>query len=89
MKYRKKPVVIDAFWYYDGCEYPDWFKEAREKGIVTRTGGSAMFPASVKIKTLEGELVVDDYTYVIKGVKDEIYPCRKDIFEMTYEEVDE
>ena len=40
------------------------------------------------IKTLEGDMRADIGDYVIKGVKGEFYPCKPDIFEMSYEEVE-
>ena len=72
-KYRKKPVVIEAFQYdgdlkdCDGNWYvPNWAVEAYEKGV--------MHYASV-------------WDYVIKGVNGELYPCKPDIFEKTYENI--
>ncbi len=41
----------------------------------------------MEIKTLEGDMVANPGDYIIKGVKGEIYPCKPDIFELTYEEV--
>jgi len=93
MKYRKKPIVIDAF-KYDGdlinsvgkYYVPKWAEEASENGVIffhsTNTSPSEMF-----IKTLEGEMMVTVGDYVIKGVNGEIYPCKPDIFEKTYDKV--
>lgn len=90
MKYRKKPVVIDAFrWtaYQRGAEEPEWFIEALKKG-------EALFEAPVgesvalKIRTLEGIMTARPGDYIIRGVKGEIYPCKPDIFEATYERED-
>jgi hypothetical protein len=41
------------------------------------------------IATLEGDMMVSENDWVIKGVKGELYPCKPDIFEMTYEPVEE
>ncbi len=90
MRYRKKPVVIEAF-QYDGDlmnrngEYyvPQWAVEAFENGILFFDG------PTLKVKTLEGEMVADVNDCIIKGVKGELYPCKPDIFEATYEKADE
>lgn len=90
MKYRKKPVVIEAYqWFYDDCEsYPNWihealYKKSDEPGYMYYLHSSEQW----KIVTLEGVHIVSDGDYIIKGVKGEIYPCKPDIFEMTYEKV--
>lgn len=89
MKYRKKPVVIEAF-QYDGDfknqngEYyvPQWAVEAFENGTLFFEG------PTLKVKTPEGEMVADVNDYIIKGIKGELYPCKPDIFEATYEKAD-
>lgn len=82
MKYRKRPVVIDAF-QLGLRESPDWFDEAFKQGIVIpRFTG-------VVIKTLEGEMTASIGDWIIRGVVGELYPCRADIFEATYEAVGE
>lgn len=43
----------------------------------------------MKIETLEGVMTADIGDYIIKGVKGECYPCKPDIFHMTYEEISE
>lgn len=87
MKFRKKPVVIDA-WNYEGDyvfdtwkDLPDWIREAYEKGILIPIGGKE----GITIKTLEGDHRADIGDWVIKGVKGELYPCKPDIFKQTYE----
>ena len=94
-KYRKKPVVIEAF-QYDGdlidsrgkYYVPDWAKQAYENGILfyeeTENSPSEMF-----VKTLEGNMLASVGDYIIRGVNGEIYPCKPDIFEKTYEPVEE
>jgi hypothetical protein len=87
MKYRKKPVEIDAFiWYYEmaAISFPEWFVDAVvEEKVVPNVGGTLF------IETLEGRMIAQSGDYIIKGVKEEIYPCRRDIFEMTYEKVND
>lgn len=92
-KYRKKPVVIEAFCYgIDG--WPDWFHDKHiTNDIMTFRGEHATdygpFDRSTdiwcEIKTLEGVMRGDYGDYIIRGVQGEIYPCKPDIFEMTYE----
>lgn len=93
MKYRKKPVVIEAFQYdgdlkgSDGNYYvPDWAAKAFEEG--TMYFGSIKGdepPCELFIKTLEGNMAASIGDYIIQGVNGELYPCKPDIFEKTYE----
>lgn len=85
-KYRKKPVVIEAFRY--GIDaLPIWFTNTRFKGEVecySQFGGEVSW---CEIKTLEGTMRGDYGDYIIQGVNGEIYPCKAEIFEKTYERV--
>lgn len=86
MRYRKKPVEVEAFRWtnrQDQVEEPLWIVQAIDRGIV-RVKSPYLY-----IKTLEGTHRADPGDYIIKGVKGELYPCKPDIFEMTYEAVDE
>lgn len=89
MKYRKKPVVIEAFCYcYD--KEPKWFLDAIEQNIIkVVTNIRVMAPKHCVIKTLEGEMICTPFNFIIKGVAGEIYPCKADIFEKTYEAVND
>lgn len=85
MKFRKKPVVIEAFQLYpeDGKTRqlpPRWLVDAMVAGTVT-----AGEDGSATIKTLEGEMKADVGDWIIQGVKGELYPCKPDIFAATYE----
>ena len=84
-KYRKKPVVIEAI-QWDGSE--DMAIEISSdddfEGMLDfKTGSFDGF----YIETLEGRMKVSKDDYIIKGVKNEFYPCKPDIFELTYEEL--
>lgn len=80
MKYRKKPVVIEAFRL--GIDnIPDWFMNA-----VTKKD-AILHDTNADIKTLEGWLRADYGDYIIQGIKKEIYSCKPDIFEKTYEPI--
>jgi len=78
MKYRKKPIVIDAFkWTGDMWQEEDplWIVKAIKKGIVK------IINKKMIIKTLEGEMKANLGDWIIKGINKEIYPCKPDIFE--------
>ena len=83
-KFRKKPVVIEAFQYLHDCDgnfvRPDWFD-----GISDKSTYGVYF---LIVNTLDGLVVALSGDWIIKGVKGEQYPCRNDIFEATYEECD-
>ena len=100
-KFKKKPVVIEAFQMtkerrLDNSEWPSWLNEAWNK---EPDSPGALFPANedpptedmdtLEISTLEGNHDVAWGDWIIQGVKGELYPCKPDIFEMTYESVKE
>lgn len=97
MKYRKKPIEIEAF-QYDGdlkdskgnYYVPEWAVKAFENGVIHF--GALKFneaPCELFIDTLEGTHHVNVGDYIIKGIKGELYSCKPDIFAMTYEKVEE
>lgn len=87
MKYRKKPVVIEAMQFIDTTERLIELQEFMKAELVIDY--KQPNEPKLKIGTLEGimEASVDDY--IIKGVQGEFYPCKPDIFEKTYEKVGE
>ena len=94
-KYRKKPVVIEALqlrWdtWDDMCEFADVGKlsEGKPEGTnVDQDGNSLGEEIGMFIPTLEGLHLAKENDFVIKGVQGELYPCKPDIFEKTYEKV--
>ena len=106
MKFRKKPVVIEAIqwtgtntdmiamfgalafetnalaWDYDlgAYRFPG--------GRSVSTGEGGMHPNCLVIPTLEGDMLARPGDWIIKGVQGEFYPCKDDIFQQTYEQVD-
>lgn len=86
MKFRKKPVVIEAIQFF--ADKPEthlnvsygWPKE--EDDFSPHELDNKFW-----IATLEGRHIVSDGDWIITGVKGEHYPCKPDIFEMTYEPV--
>lgn len=92
-KYRKKPVTIEAV-QYDGLnlEEIENFTNGNCRIEVYVAGYEAQIvppAAKVEIYTLEGTMQANINDYIIKGVKGEFYPCKPDIFEQTYEEVND
>ena len=86
LRYRKKPVVIEAFRL--GEEWPDWWAEKHARNEVTthnRDGRWRGGPDYALIHTLEGVMRAEYGDWIIRGVKGELYPCKPDIFEATYE----
>lgn len=88
MKYKKKPVVIDAIQFKDD---PDNLIEIQEfmGGSELRISYANPDNPVLKIKTLEGVMEASVGDFIIRGVKGEYYPCKPDIFEQTYEPVAE
>ena len=90
--YRKKPVEIEAVQFngFDTTsgqvilsERPEW--------LISEFGNRVLFfgeKDTLTIITLEGEHIASIGDYIIKGVKGEFYPCKPDIFELTYEMVE-
>lgn len=95
MKYRKKPVVIEAFQLtYEMAKaqdpVPRWFVEAVKKEEVKVFVTDKIHDSQYcEIKTLEGVMTANAKDYIIQGVKGEIYPCKPDIFEATYEPIND
>ena len=89
MKYRKKPVVIEAFQWTGGpdqTEDPEWIIDAMRIG-EEEINGAWVKDGHLIIMTLEGLMRANPGDYIIQGIKGEIYPCKSDIFEQSYEKV--
>lgn len=94
LKFRKKPVVIEAFQMTEerrasNADWPEWMRRAWQ--LDRETPGS-LYPTeegtgdgTLSIGTLEGQHLVSWGDWIIQGVKGELYPCKPDIFEATYE----
>lgn len=78
--YRKKPVVIEAV---------QWFKLGDHQAVREYRTYDPEMKACGWIETLEGGHIVTPGDWIITGVKGEHYPCKPDIFAMTYELVEE
>jgi len=88
MKFRKKPVVIDAIQLTNELFSEDKMETLRKflgaKARAVEKSYDGLF-----IHTLEGNMKADINDWIIIGVKGEVYPCKPDIFEQTYEKVRE
>lgn len=86
MRYRRKPVVIEAHRIgIDPWPAAAWEAVTRNEIILQNCGEPDGF---IKIKTLEGVMRGAHGDWLIRGVKGEFYPCKPDIFEATYEPED-
>ena len=87
MKYRKKPVVVEAI-QWNGKNFMEIFEFAGSRLDFTLYGSTDYEPnVDMSILTLEGRMEVSIGDYIIKGVQGEFYPCKPYIFEQTYEVV--
>lgn len=82
MKFRKKPVVVEA--WPATLEYKDTILDL---GTKERPIAYAFQQEYFEITTLEGVMRANKNDMIIKGVNGEVYPCKLDIFEKTYESV--
>lgn len=100
MRFRKRPIVVDAFQMtrerrWDISEWPDWVKHAwfvgpQEGGLwvdETTPIRNDQFAAGLMCGTLEGICRVQWNDWIIRGIKGEIYPCKPDIFDETYDPI--
>ena len=96
LKFRKKPVVIEAFQMtperrVDNIDWPHWMHAAWNE---ERGAPGSLYPTEegtgdgmLSIGTLEGPLLVSWGDWIIRGVQGELYPCKPDIFKATYDAV--
>lgn len=93
MKYRKKPVVIEAMLFKTNNEPNDanldeiveWVN-SHAKGVTSLARHDS---TQIYIATIEGTMTAQVGDYIIRGVSNEFYPCKPDIFALTYEPVEE
>lgn len=97
MRFKKRPVVIEAVQVrhaemtakgldcYPFSESPIWLMNAADDGTLTISSKNALDYAVILIKTLEGTMEAGPGDWIIRGIKGELYPCKADIFEATYE----
>ena len=89
MKYRKKPVVIEAVelnrrYFEQALNFID-----KDKIDSFCSGEFSEDSCYITIKTLEGNMLAEEGDFIIKGIKGEFYPIKNDIFLETYEKVED
>lgn len=92
-QFRKRPVVVEAVRvlyaeYADNplrfSEFPDWLRDAYVNGTVVPEFRTEDYWYH-RIKTLEGDHLASPDDWIIRGIAGELYPCKAEIFERTYE----
>lgn len=92
MKYKKLLVIIEAElvsnllekFKHNFKQLPKWVIESYENTVINTVTDNDFI-----IKTLEGNMTATKEDYLVKGINGELYPCKKEIFEKTYELVKE
>lgn len=85
MKYKKKPLEIEAIQYLreeNINQVQDFFGDENGKVLMYHPTDNGYY-----INTLEGKMRLTKGDWIIKGVKGEFYSCKPDIFEATYEKL--
>lgn len=86
-KYKKKPVIIEAIQFTEDTIQECWNFTGR-KEILEESSKKYLWNIGIKIETLEGTMWAKKGDWIIKGINGEFYPCKPNIFEKTYEEVE-
>lgn len=77
----KKPIEVTVWQLQSRKELPKWVDDAWSDGLIRFDLGDHTW----RIKTLEGEMKAGDGDYLIRGIRGELYPCERTIFEETYD----
>jgi hypothetical protein len=88
-QYRKKPVVIEAIQFFGTPESADKLFNEFEIPGAKFAPNSNLLSGVINIPTLEGVMTAVSGDFIIKGIKGEFYPCKPEIFEATYELVED
>ncbi|MEK4267942.1 hypothetical protein [Bacillus sp. FSL W8-0940] len=84
-KYCKKPVKVEAVKFEDTAESISAIAEIAHDNLIRVDYRQK--PVVMRIPTLEGVMIAREGDYIIRGIEGELYPCKPDIFEKTYERV--
>lgn len=79
--YRKRPIIIEAE------QFIIWDTKNPPQFVTIHGITFPVYDLTIVIPTLEGHHIASNLDWIIKGVKGELYPCKPDIFETTYEKV--
>lgn len=82
-KFRKKPVAIEAIQYHAGEQPHELINDVIKGNVEYKEDGCML------INTLEGVMRADPGDWIIRGINGELYPCKPDIFNKTYEPVED
>lgn len=88
LKYRKKPVVIEAVQFRGSSTSAQAIMSWMKSGVYLKRrdfDSTEIGTEIMEIETLEGTHQASQGDFIIKGIKGEFYPCKPDIFEATYE----
>lgn len=97
-RFRKKPIEIEAVQIREATcgpcndvfdEGPTWLQTARINNVVQVYTPSGELNAKVKVHSAEGTMRAGPTDWLIRGVQGEIYPCKDEIFQETYEPVED
>lgn len=89
-RFRRRPVVIEAVQFNgldDYLKIVEWMKASGD--TVALAGEMKYMTPIMLIPTLEGMMAASPGDWIIRGVKNEFYPCKPDVFAVTYEPVGE
>jgi hypothetical protein len=86
MKFRKKPVVIEAVQFRGGEQSYEM-----DQLVGGPASGKIHYPedGTMLVDTLEGSMIARPGDWIIRGIKGELYPCKPDIFAATYDPVED
>jgi hypothetical protein len=84
-RYRKKPVEIEAIQFVSDNIEKVYEMLGNNLTVTPSADGERLHHY---IRTLEGDMEISWNDYIIKGVKGKFYPCKPDIFELTYDKLD-
>lgn len=87
-RYRQKPVIVEAMQFNKAEDYYDIREWSNSTMSKPYSYTFHIDKYSIGVETLEGRMVALFGDYIVRGVNGEFYPCKPDIFEQTYEEVE-
>ena len=90
IKYKKKPISVEAIQFTgkNGWQINKWSNGLAYSSPVLEPNKNNPTGEYMQINTLEGTMIANVGDYIIKGIKNEFYPCKSDIFEATYEKAE-
>jgi hypothetical protein len=87
MKFRKRPIVVEAVRWTQYGDHMEVKPNYQDPDVPCKQCGEPLYHHGT-CSTLEGDMLVCPDDWIITGIKGELYPCKPDIFEATYEPVE-